>query len=49
MSYRIAGKLPSGKYLEKLKQSPNFKGKGFENLSPTPMKPEGVSYWRMTK
>lgn len=49
MSLKIAGKLPSGKHLEQLKKSPNWKGKGFENLSATPMKQEGVSYWKMTK
>jgi L-ascorbate metabolism protein UlaG (beta-lactamase superfamily) len=49
MSLKITGKLPSGKYLERLKKSPHFKSNGFENLSLTPMKPEGVSYWKMIK
>ena len=49
MSLKIAGKLPSGKHLEKLKQSPNYKNGAFQNLSPTPMKPEGVSYWKMLR
>lgn len=49
MSLKITGKLPSGKHLQKLKQSPNYKDGAFQNLSPTPMKPEGVSYWKMTK
>lgn len=49
MSLKITGKLPSGKHLERLQKSPNYKQKGFENLSPTPMKAEGVSYWKMMK
>src|SRR5689334_1053865 len=49
MKPRIAGKLPSGKYKEKLISSPNYKNGSFQNLSPTPMKPEGVSYWKMMR
>ncbi len=49
MSLKITGKLPSGKHKEKLQQSPNYKEGAFQNLSPTPMKPEGVSYWKMTR
>ncbi len=49
MSLRISGKLPSGKYLQQLKQSPNYKEGSFQNLSPTPMKPEDISYWKMTR
>lgn len=49
MGFRIAGKLPLGKHLERLKQSPNYKKGAFQNLSPTPMKPEGVSYWKMMR
>jgi L-ascorbate metabolism protein UlaG (beta-lactamase superfamily) len=48
MSFKITGRLPSGKHLEKLKQSPNYNGTGFKNLSHTPMKPQDVSYWKMT-
>ena len=47
MSIKITGKLPSGKYLEKIKQSPNYNGRGFQNLTETPMKPQDVSYWKM--
>lgn len=47
MSLKITGKLPSGKYLEQLNRSPNYNGKGFQNLSDTPMKPQDVSYWKM--
>jgi len=49
MSLRITGKLPSGKHKEKIQRSPNYKDGAFQNLSPTPMKPEGVSYWRMMR
>ncbi len=49
MSLRITGKLPSGKHKQKIQQSPNFKNGAFQNISPTPMKPEGVSYWKMMR
>ena len=46
---RVTGKLPSGKHFERIKQSPNYKNGTFQNLSPTPMKPEGVTYWKMMR
>lgn len=49
MSLKITGKLPSGKHLKKIRQSPNYKNGSFQNLSPTPMKPEGISYWKMIR
>ncbi|MBL7730048.1 MAG: MBL fold metallo-hydrolase [Chitinophagaceae bacterium] len=49
MSLKITGKLPSGKHKLQLQQSPNYKKGAFQNLSPTPMKPEGVSYWKMMR
>jgi L-ascorbate metabolism protein UlaG (beta-lactamase superfamily) len=49
MSLKITGKAPSGKHKERLKQSPNYKGDAFQNLSDTPMKPDDISYWKMTK
>src|SRR5215203_4834296 len=49
MSLKITGKPPSGKHLELLKQSPNYKGNAFQNLSDTPMKPDDISYWKITK
>lgn len=49
MSFKVVGKLPSGKLLQQLKKSQNYKDGSFQNLSPTPMKPEGVSYWKMMK
>ncbi len=49
MSFKITGKLPSGKLKERIFQSPNYQEGSFQNLSPTPMKPEGVSYWKMMR
>jgi len=37
------GKLPSGKRLEMIKKSPNFKDGKFQNLSPTPSLSKGIS------
>lgn len=49
MPFRVTGKLPSGTHAQRLKQSPNFKGTGFQNLSPTPMMSKDASYWKMTR
>jgi len=49
MSVKITGKLPSGKHRQQIQESPNYKDGAFQNLSPTPMKPEDVSYWKMSK
>jgi L-ascorbate metabolism protein UlaG (beta-lactamase superfamily) len=49
MLLKITGKLPSGRQLQRLQQSPNYKEGAFQNLSVTPMKPEGVSYWKMMR
>ncbi len=49
MSLKIGGKLPSGKQLERIRKSPNYKNGAFQNISPTPMKPEGISYWKMMR
>jgi L-ascorbate metabolism protein UlaG (beta-lactamase superfamily) len=44
----VFGKTPEGARLERLKKLPNFKADGtLDNLSPTPMKPDDVSYWDM--
>ncbi|MNK09504.1 metal-dependent hydrolase [compost metagenome] len=44
----VFGKTPGGARLERLKKLANFKADGtLENLSPTPMKPDSVSYWDM--
>lgn len=49
MSLKITGKLPSGKHLEELKKSINYKTNGFQNSSDTPMMSHDVSYWKLTK
>lgn len=49
MSIKATGKLPSGKYLEQLKKSPNYNKGSFQNLSETPMKSPDISYWKMTR
>jgi L-ascorbate metabolism protein UlaG (beta-lactamase superfamily) len=49
MSLKITGKNPSGKHLEKIKQSPNYKKDGFENLSETPMMLQDTSYYELIK
>jgi L-ascorbate metabolism protein UlaG (beta-lactamase superfamily) len=49
MSLKITGKLPSGKQRERILRSANYTNGAFQNLSPTPMKPEGVSYWKMMR
>ena len=47
--FKIIGKNPSGKLLEKIKQSSNYKKEGFENLSETPMMLQGISYFELIK
>ena len=49
MSLKISGKLPSGKLKETIRRSPNYRNNSFQNLSPTPVKAEGISYWKMMK
>jgi L-ascorbate metabolism protein UlaG (beta-lactamase superfamily) len=44
----VFGRAPEGERLARLKKLPNFKADGtLGNLSPTPMKPDSVSYWDM--
>jgi L-ascorbate metabolism protein UlaG (beta-lactamase superfamily) len=43
------GKLPSGKRLAQIKNSPNYINGAFQNLSPTPNLTEGVSYFKVLK
>ena len=43
------GKLPSGKRLEKIKQSVNYKNGSFQNLSHTPALSEGVGFFTVLK
>lgn len=49
MSFKITGKLPAGSHRRQLQQSPQYRNGAFQNTSPTPMKPEGVSYWKMMR
>lgn len=41
------GSLPSGKRLEQIKNSPNYKNGRFQNISKTPNLTEGVSYYKV--
>lgn len=43
------GKLPTGKRLERIKQSPNYRDGSFQNVSITPSLTEGTSYWKLLK
>ncbi len=47
MQQKSFGKLPSGKRLDRIKQSPNYKEGSFQNLIPTPMISEDASYPKM--
>ena len=49
MSLKVTGKNPSCRHLEKIKQSPNYKKEGFENLSETPMMLKDTSYYELIK
>ena len=49
MALKFTGKLPEGKDLDRIKKSPQFNGKAFQNLSSTPMKAKDISYWQMIK
>ena len=44
MQQKSFGKLPTGKRLERIKQSSNYKDGSFKNLLPTEMIAKGVSY-----
>ncbi|MFV8327356.1 MBL fold metallo-hydrolase [Flavobacterium sp. ZS1P14] len=43
------GKLPAGKRLERIKQSPNYKNGSFQNQSITPDLTEGANYYTVGK
>ncbi|MES2457737.1 MAG: MBL fold metallo-hydrolase [Bacteroidota bacterium] len=45
----VFGKLPQGPRLAHIQQLPIYKGDALANLSFTPMKPEGVTYWDMIR
>ncbi|MEP7318277.1 MAG: MBL fold metallo-hydrolase [Panacibacter sp.] len=46
---RIFGSNPKGKHLERLKQSVNYKERGFNNLSVTPVTAKDSSYIKMAR
>lgn len=43
------GRLPTGKRLERIKKSPNYKDGSFQNLSPTPTFAEGHGFFSVMK
>lgn len=43
------GKLPGDERLARIEQSPNYKNGQFQNLNPTPMLADGVSYFSVTR
>lgn len=47
MQQKSFGRLPSGKRLERIKQSPNYRDGSFQNVIATEMTAEGVSYPKM--
>jgi L-ascorbate metabolism protein UlaG (beta-lactamase superfamily) len=46
---KIFGHLPTGKRLQHIKESPNYKNGVFQNLSPTPVMAEDASYRKILK
>lgn len=49
MQQKSFGKLPSGKRLERVRQSPQYRDGSFQNIEKTAMLAEGVSYFRMLR
>lgn len=47
MQQSVFGTDPTGKRLERIKQSPNYRNGSFQNLSPTSVSKEGVSMIKM--
>lgn len=47
MQRAVFGKSPSGKRLERIKQSPHFRNGRFHNINPTPALTEGTSYFKV--
>lgn len=45
MQHPKFGKTPSGKRLERIRQSPNYKNGEFQNISATPTFAEGYTFW----
>lgn len=49
MQQSMFGRTPSGKRLERIRNSPNYRDGAFQNLSPTPALTEGVTYSAVMK
>ncbi len=49
MSYKVFGKLPSGKRLQRIQQSFNYKDGAFQNISVTPVMAEDHSFRKVLK
>jgi L-ascorbate metabolism protein UlaG (beta-lactamase superfamily) len=49
MFLKVFGKNPSGKHLDKMKRSINYKINGFENISDTPVMSKDTSTWEILK
>lgn len=47
LSWPVFGTAPKGERLARLSKLANFKDGTLSNLSPTPMKPDSISYWDM--
>lgn len=45
----VFGTLPNGERLNKIKQLPNYRDGAIQNLSITPMQPEGVSFFKVLR
>jgi L-ascorbate metabolism protein UlaG (beta-lactamase superfamily) len=45
----VFGRLPSGERLERIKRLPNYLNGSLQNISHTPVKPDGVSYFTIMK
>jgi L-ascorbate metabolism protein UlaG (beta-lactamase superfamily) len=46
MLQKVFGKIPDGKRLFKIQQSPNYKNGSFKNVSHTPVMAEDSSFWK---
>jgi L-ascorbate metabolism protein UlaG (beta-lactamase superfamily) len=49
LNFPVFGRLPSAEQLQVFKTLPNYREGSFQNLSHTPVKPEGVSYFTIMK
>lgn len=49
MSHKVFGRLPTGKRLQRIKETANYKGGSFQNESVTPIMAEDASFWKTAK